>query len=315
MPLGTNNVTTTTAANFIPELWADEVIANYKANLVLANRVTKMDHNGRRGDVVHIPSFTRGTASAKAANTQVTLIAATDTTVDIAINKWFEYSKLIEDIVALQNLPSHRAIYTDDAGYALARKVDSDLWALMEGLQGGTVTTSGEPGYTAGVIGGDGITAYLKASNGNGTPLTDAGIRRVIQTLDDADVPFQDRTFVIPPVEKRNLMGIARFTEQAFVGEGGSMNTIRNGLVGDVYGIPVYASSQAPTIQSNDSVSYRVCAIFHRSALCHVEQLSVRVQTQYKQEYLGSLFTADTIYGVGELRNDAGVAIIVPATQ
>ena len=31
-------------------------------------------------------------------------------------------------------------------------------------------------------------------------------------------------------------------------------------------------------------------------------------------EYLGDLFTSDTIYGVGELRNDAAVAFIVPAT-
>jgi hypothetical protein len=42
-----------------------------------------------------------------------------------------------------------------------------------------------------------------------------------------------------------------------------------------------------------------------------VEQMSVRTQTQYKQEFLGDLFTADTIYGTGELRNDAGILIAV----
>jgi hypothetical protein len=41
--------------------------------------------------------------------------------------------------------------------------------------------------------------------------------------------------------------------------------------------------------------------------------MGVRTQTQYMQEYLSDLFTADTIYGVGELRNDAGIAIIVPS--
>ena len=30
MALGTGQQTTTTAANFIPELWSDEVIAGYK---------------------------------------------------------------------------------------------------------------------------------------------------------------------------------------------------------------------------------------------------------------------------------------------
>jgi hypothetical protein len=44
-----------------------------------------------------------------------------------------------------------------------------------------------------------------------------------------------------------------------------------------------------------------------------VEQLGVRVQTQYKQEYLATLLTADTLYGVGELRDKSAVAIAVPA--
>ena len=51
----------------------------------------------------------------------------------------------------------------------------------------------------------------------------------------------------------------------------------------------------------------------HKSALVHIEQMGVRTQSQYKQEWLGDLFTADTIYGVGELRDTAGVAFIVPA--
>ncbi len=51
-----------------------------------------------------------------------------------------------------------------------------------------------------------------------------------------------------------------------------------------------------------------------RQAACDLaEQMGVRSQSQYKQEYLADLFTADTIYGTGELRNDAGVKIAVPS--
>ena len=67
MALGTNHVTTTTAATFIPEIWSDEIIATYKKNLVLANLVKKMNFKGKKGDVVHIPAPTRGNASVKAA--------------------------------------------------------------------------------------------------------------------------------------------------------------------------------------------------------------------------------------------------------
>ena len=48
--IGTNNQTVTTAANFIPELWSDEVIASYQKNLVLANLVTRINHKGKKGD-------------------------------------------------------------------------------------------------------------------------------------------------------------------------------------------------------------------------------------------------------------------------
>jgi hypothetical protein len=43
------------------------------------------------------------------------------------------------------------------------------------------------------------------------------------------------------------------------------------------------------------------------------EQLGVRSQSQYKQEYLGDLFTADTIYGTQVLRPESGLVIAVPA--
>ena len=53
MALGTNGQTITTAANFIPELWSDEVIAGYKKNLVLG--ITVITVNGRDRKSVHSP--------------------------------------------------------------------------------------------------------------------------------------------------------------------------------------------------------------------------------------------------------------------
>ena len=278
--------------------------------MVLANLVTKINHNGKKGDTIHIPKPTRGSANAKSASTQVTLNANTEAEVAISINKHYEYSKLIEDIVDVQGLASMRAFYTDDAGFALAKQTDTDLHNLGATLQGSTA-------YSTAVIGGDGSTVWDGSANtntGNGTTLTDAGLRKMIQTLDDADVPMSQRYLVIPPVEKKTLTGIARFTEQAFVGETGSGNTIRNGRVGDLYGIEVFASTNCATVAADDTTTnYRVGMLLHKDAFVHAEQMGVRSQTQYKQEYLGDLFTADTIYGVGELRDDAGVAFFVPA--
>jgi len=307
MALGTGQQTVTTAANFIPELWSDEVIAGYKANLVLGNVVTKINHNGKKGDTIHIPAPVRGSANSKAANTQVTLQGDTHSVVNLSINKHYEYSVVIEDITEVQALSSLRRFYTDDAGYALATQVDNDLFALAEGFQGGTVGGTGASLYEKAVIGGDGATLYTGNST-NATDITDAGIRKMILTLDNADVPMDNRCLIIPPIAANDLLAINRFTEQQFIGNG---EAIKTGKIGSIYGIDVYVSSNCPSINSD---AQRVGIMKHKDALALVEQMGVRSQTQYKQEYLGDLFTADTLYGVGELRNDAAVAFVVPAT-
>lgn len=321
MALGTNHATTTTNAVFIPEIWADEVIASFKENLVLAERVTQFNHTGKKGDTINVPNFARGSASAKAAETEVTLITNTETNTAISINQHWEYSRMIEDIVATQQLDSFRMAYTDDAGHSLARLVDRYLMWTMMTLQGGDTAGGFEPtnvyGGTgddfggAAVIAGDGTTTY-DGSADNASDITDAGVRQMMFTLDDADVPQNERSMVIPPVCKKDMLGIPRYTEQAFVGEGGQSNSIRNGLIGDVYGTPVYVSTNCPS-STEGSVDDRMGVMFHRSAVALATQIDIRTQTQYIQQYLGDLFTADTLFGAAELRNDAGIVFAVPA--
>jgi N4-gp56 family major capsid protein len=306
MALGTNHVTNTTGATFIPEIWSDEVIAAYKANLVAANLFKKISFKGKKGDTLHIPKPTRGSASVKAAETQVTLIAATESEVQVAVDKHYEYSRLIEDITEVQALTSMRRFYTDDAGYALAKQVDTSLIQLGRGFNTGGGTAAYEDAY----IGSDGTTKYVAASN-NEAALTDAAVRRTIQRLDDNDVPMDGRFLLIPPSARNTLMGLARYTEQAFVGEVGNGNTIRNGEIGNLYGIPVFVSSNCDT--ASGSGAARICLMGHKDSAVLAEQVGVRSQTQYKQEYLGTLYTADTLYGVKELRDDSCFAIAVPA--
>jgi N4-gp56 family major capsid protein len=303
MALGTDQVTITTAATFIPEIWSDEIVAAYKKNLVAANLFKKMSFAGKKGDTVHLPSPTRGSAAIKAANTQVTLIAATEGDIAVSIDKHYEYSRLIEDIVEAQALSSLRRFYTDDAGYALARQVDTSLVQLGRTFNGGSGVT-----YGGAYIGGDGTTAY-NSGTPNASALTSAGIRRTVQRLDDADLPMEGRFFLIPPSARNTLMGINEYTAQSFVGEVGGGNTIRNGEIGSLYGIPVFVSSNCDTATG----AARIALMGHKDAAVLVEQQGVRSQTQYKQEYLGTLYTADTLYGVKELRDGACFALAVPA--
>jgi hypothetical protein len=317
----TNTVDVTDAANFIPTVYSMEVLAPYKKNLVMANLVTILNHKGKKGNTIAIPVPVRGDASAKAANTVVTLIVNTEGTISISINQHWEYSRVIEDIVEFQALPSLRRFYMNDAGYALAKRVDTVLHNLAATWGGATAYEGTSGGTTGAVIGSDGSTLWSDADAGNGATISDAGFRRLVQELDDTDTPSRDRYLVIPPVEKRKILGEARFTEQSFVGERGSENSIRNGFVLPAYGVDVYVSSNCATLTaSNDVTQFRAALLFQKEALVLAEQVAPRVQTQYKQEALGTLVTSDMIFGAKTVRGGSeaqdGVgckAIIVPA--
>ena len=300
-------------ADFVPEIWALETVASYKKNLVMAALVSLIPHVGKKGDTIHIPNATRGNAASKTANTVISLLTYADTTEKtVTIDQHYHYARLLEDVAEIQGLPSIRRFFTDDAGYALAKQTDTSLITLAATWGGGTA-------YSAAVI-GDGTTAWVQTGSGNGSAISDAGMREVVQDFDDEDVPSRDRFLVIPPVEKKRMLGNTRYTEQAFVGEVGMANSIRNGLVGDLYGFEIYVSSNLATVDSSDCTSYRPVLAFQRDSLVLAEQMTPRVQEQYKLEALGSLIVADALYGVQTIRGDVAgekgrgcQAIMVPA--
>jgi hypothetical protein len=301
-------------ATFIPDIWSDEVVAAYQKSLVLANLVKKMTMTGKKGDVLHIPKPTRGTANAKAENTAVTVQNATESEVQVTINSHFEYSRLIEDIVEVQGLASLRQFYTGDAGYALAKQVDDDLFQL--GKYFGDDNGSGSDwihSNSYNFSGSSGIEAYAADAVAAGDVFNDAGFRQAIQVLDDADVPMDNRCFVVPPSLRNAIMGIDRYMSSDFVDGRG----VKNGQIGNLYGIDVFVSSNCPIIetaaQNSAGGDVKAALLVHQDAMVMAEQQGIRSQTQYKQEFLGTLYTADTLYGVKALRPEAGVVLAVNA--
>jgi N4-gp56 family major capsid protein len=303
-------VDNTSAATFIPEIWSDEVIAAYQSNLVLANLVKKMSMTGKKGDTIHVPKPTRGSANAKAENTAVTIQNAVEGEIQISINKHFEYSRLIEDITQAQALASLRQFYTGDAGYALAKQVDNDLFTLGKSLGNGDGSD-----WTHSTVynfsGASGIETYAVDSVASSDVFNDAGFRAAIQVLDDADVPMDNRCFVVPPSLRNAIMGVDRYMSSDFVDGRG----VRNGQIGNLYGVDVFVSSNCPIIETAADNSaggdVKAAMLLHKDAMVLAEQQGVRSQTQYKQEFLGTLYTADTLYGTQVMRPEAGVVLAV----
>ena len=309
----------TAVDTFIPEVWSDEVIAAYKRSLKMAPLVKRLPMAGKKGDLVNVPTPIRGTASAKAEATAVTMQANLEGNTTIPVDRHFEYSRLIEDIVDVQALASLRKFYTDDAGYALALQIDTDLFSAGTAFGDGTKDLA--PDNTGAdwvnsnsyfVDAANGLATYAVDTVTAGDNFTDLAFREAIKLMDDADVPMDNRHLVIPPAARKSILGLERYVSSDFRDE----RSVSSGYIGSVYGVDIYVSSNCPVVEAAaqntaSTLDARGCFFFHSDALVLAEQMSVRSQTQYKQEYLADLFTADTIYGVEAYRPEAGFIIVI----
>jgi len=266
-------VDNTSAANFIPEHWSDEVRAAYEKSLVLAPCVKKLSMQGKKGDTIHIPAPSRGTANAKAEGTAVTIQNATEGEVQVVIDKHFEYSRFIEDITDTQALNSLRKFYTSDAGYALARQVDTDLFVCGTGLGDGTYAASPTPAdwVNTAVYWNDastGVTAFAENTVAAADVFEDDAFRELIQKMDDADVPMDGRIPVIPPAVGKSIMGLERHVSCDFVGG----RSVVSGMIGNVYGVDIYMSRKVRVIDvvannSASSADITACLFSNKEAL------------------------------------------------
>ena len=312
-------------ASFIPELWSDEVIASYKKNLVFANLVRKLNHKGKKGDTIYIPRPSRDDASRRADVTtgyEVSVLAyAQQSQITVAIDRHTEYSRLFDDFAQVQALESLRRFFVDDAGYAVSRAIDTDLineqlavafsTLVFQSGVSGQIDHAASTYVASSAIDGDGDAIATLTTNYDA--ISDVGIRAAIRTLDLDDVPMGNRVWAVRPEVKEELTGLPRFTEQAFTGEINGGNTIRNGLIGDVYGAEVFVTNQLPTVETSAETgddAGNVSLFFHQDSTVLVEQMGMRTQRQYKQEFLADLLTTDTIYGVQNLRDSSIVPMI-----
>lgn len=286
MALGTDQITTTTADVMIPEIWGSRVNDFFRANLKAASFFEDWSSElAGGGDTVHIPNITEMTANAKAANTQVVLSAPTETKIDLVIDVHSHVAFLIEDAATSKIKASYKAqeVYARNAGYTVASKLEDALIALFSG--------------------------FSQTVGDSSTTLNDSNIRQAIAYLDVANVPAEDRAFFLHPnVIWTQVQNIDKFS--LLINTNGA-DPVLKGQVGYLYGIPVIGSSRLGV-----SLGSRIGALAHKSALAFAtgnmtpgNEGSIRLQTNYRLEYLGTLVVADIMYGVIENRDTSGVYI------
>ena len=279
--LPTGTFTAADLAVMTPEIWSEKMNDFMRSKLVANSFFTDLSADvAGGGDVINIPSLTEMTANAKANATAVTLNSPTETEVNLTVDQHYEVSFVIEDIQKAQVKRSYnlQERYATNAAYTVAKKLEVALITLFSGFAS-TV--------------GDSLT------NAN-----DSNIRACIAYLDGNDIPQEDRAwFFDPTVFWTDIMGIDRFT---LVNESGN-KAVLNGAIGVLYGIPVHLTSNIPTIEGSkyNALAQKDAIVFATASLGAGS--GIRLQNDYLQTYLGTLVTADILYGVIENRDLAGV--------
>ena len=265
------NVTTTTAANFIPEMWSDALLDYAERMFRLRNQVS--DFSGMLadgGDTLHIPKVTEETAAAKSADTAVTYSANTDGKIDLSVDQHHYEAKRIEDIVKVQESADLFNMYARSMGYAIAKKVENYL--AVDVIQSAT-----------------GNDTALATDN----QLTAALLRSGLVKLLDAGHDYTDGNswLYASPEVYSYLLGLDEFVH--FDKRGDEAGQV-SGKVGDVYGMPVHVSTDW---DDDGDTGDETASIFKREAVYFAMQMSPRVQSSYDIDYLATSVVADVLFG------------------
>jgi len=172
-------------------------------------------------------------------------------------------------------------------GEAVARKIDQDLMAQFAN-------------FTTNVIGS------------SSTVITPALVMQGITKLKNQGVSSDGIVAVLHPSIAYDLKAALTTggNTNAF-GAGGTSNEVVNeamrmGYVGQLFGVPVYESSNAPLIAGGAAGDY-AGGIFHRDALGFGLMRDIQIETQRRARAIGTDVVCSAMYGTGVVYEAYGV--------
>ena len=173
-------------------------------------------------------------------------------------------------------------------GEAVARKIDQDLMGQFSS-------------FTTNVIGS------------SSTTITAALVMQGITKLKNLAVPTDGIVAVLHPSIAYDLkaaltsQGNTVFTAGAY---GDVANeAMRMGYVGNLFGVQVFESANAPLIAGGASGDYQG-AIFHRDALGFGLMRDIQIETQRRARAIGTDVVCSAMYGAGVVYEQYGVSAV-----
>lgn len=302
MALGTNPFAAATVVAMVPEVWTPMVLEELFAKTVAANFFTDLSSYAQGGgDIFHVPDVFTNTFTTQTQSTQGTEVtlsnpAQVDVTLTVNTHNYIAFQVGDKDLTQLANDYDFNGVYARKIGSQLADALEDAIFALWSGLSTNAI------GDTA-------------------TVLSDAEIRQGVNALDAANFDLRECAFFFHPYTFWIQLGaVAKYYDMSqaagyaqgkgsFIREGnwGPMDASR-GLKGQLYGIPVFTSSNVVSgLQTYRNI------LAHKTAFGFAVQTpggnKVRIQMENRLEFLSSVCVADILFGVVEMRDAAGVLL------
>ena len=276
---------TTSLGGFIPDLWSDAIYSFFLQTNKLRGSVS--DYSAlvkNKGDSINIPAILMQTAQAKTASAAVawdtnkgsTPQAHDVTAVNLPITSHIYQAEIFEDIATIQAQYELVSKYAKMFGESLARKVEVDLWAELDGFQ----------------------TTHTLATDDE---MVTADLESVLATLYNLDIDPNRCSFAVNHLILADLLnptaGLGSYFTRADAIPGGGNAAqgahVSQGAMGLIYGMNVFFSQAISTGGTN-----RSGAVYVPEACAFAASQDVRLQSQYDVDYLGTKVIADMIYGV-----------------
>ena len=280
MPTGALEFVDKTIADgvFSPDIWSKAVLRATESNLVIAKSVNRsFEADATVGKTVKVASIGNLAARAKAENTAIVYETVAETATTITLNLWSYAALGIEDIVKVQSTVDLQNEYQRKLGYALSKDIDSKLAADFAGFS-----------QVVGTL---------------GTAASDANVLAAIKLLDDADVPQDDRFFIMTPAEKVAKLALDRWSNALYIGTGNM--PVKNGVLGEMYGLTLKVTTNLVKPAAGQANN----AIFHRDALALVEQRTPKTHIFYDIDFFTWKLASEVIYGHQEMRDNFGILV------
>ena len=272
----------------IGEVWGSKINDFYRSKLVAASFFTDRSEDViSGGDIINTPVIAELAASAKAAQTQVVLADNAQTSVALTIATHSHVAFMIEDKEAAQVFKQFRTqeTYMKNAAFTVAKALDSAITALFVG--------------------------FTAVAGSTGAALSDAAILSAFAQYTGNNGDLDTTAWILnPKTVWADLMVLDKFS---LVQNTMGADPVLNGAIGYLYGRPVLQTTNIVSDGTDyhgffgtpDAIHFATAALPGAK-----DAMGVRLQAEYKLEWLGVLVVADMLFGVIENRESAGVEIL-----